>query len=157
MRQTTLRFQKGINERIDPFKAEPNRIFGLKNARIHDRGDTFSISRIKGYLKKDVLELGVKRVLDLAFTSNRDLAVFYTTNTPESKIKIFDVESDYENPTVIETFTIADESYKKGELLLHDTTLFITPINKMINFIENTYYLNDYVPSVPRIQNVTLS
>jgi len=154
MRQETLRFQKGINERIDPYKAEPNRIFGLKNARISDRGNTMSVARIEGFLEKDILnDIDISRIFDITFSSNQDMMVYYIKTDGTTKIKIFDVTDRYDDPLLITTFDLGvNPGLDNGEMLLQHTTIFISPFNKMINFISGEYFFNDFVPDYPRIQ-----
>ena len=151
-RHNVQAFDKGINERFDIHQGDPNRLYKLENARIHARGSTFSVSRIEGFMTVDVFDdetADVVGIFDMIFGPLDSLFVYYKLSGGTCKIRRFDV-SDVQTPTLIDEWEVGS-NFVTGHLVRKNDTIFISPVNKMINEIDGTFHLNDTVSLQPKI------
>ncbi|MFP8488749.1 hypothetical protein ACKGJO_06565 [Gracilimonas sp. Q87] len=148
-------FKKGVNQRFNDYEGDPTRFKKLQNARISERGNTFDVSRIKGYITRSGTALDMsEKVYDMIIGPNDDLFVLYRHSTQNvAKLVVFNTAT---NPfTVVNTFTIHDMTNDFADLTRKTNTVYISGSTLMVNRIENEYYLNDVVPEIPKVINVT--
>lgn len=104
-RKTTQQFDKGINERYKIDKGDASRLFKLQNARIHQRGSTMSVSRIKGAEGNPIFPTGNHTILDMTFFNDHVL-IYWTEDTTETQVKILDVSNEFPNSSnIVATYT----------------------------------------------------
>lgn len=154
-KKVASKFEKGVNDRFDITKGDSNRLNKLQNARISQRGSTHSVSRIEGYVSNDILPAGEHRILHMIFGTRDDLFVYWTQDNGDNHIWILDV-FDFSNILIVEQFNLGTLNLKQGWLVQQQNTIFISPLNKMINLVQGEYFLNDVIADYPKFKQATV-
>jgi len=149
-------FSKGINVRLpidrfdgDPTKSMDQRLFTLQNARLTSRGgDTYYIRRIEGSepvgegFYPFTLDVQIyKKYIIVLYKQDRDSFYHY--------IDIVHVD-DPLTPVIDQPFVYGGVNTRDvGKLILLEDTILIAPHNKQLNFIDETWFFNDFVSTTP--------
>lgn len=86
--------------------------------------------------------------------SDTTLISFYHDNG-KYKIEICDIENTSRERYVKKTFEYeSDIPADKGDLVINENSVFVSPHNKQLNLIDGEWYLNDFVSTTPLVSIV---
>jgi hypothetical protein len=147
------KFTKGINARlpIDRFDSDPQRLHTLQNARLSSRdGNTYYAKRIEGASPLTTEEYPV--VLDILSYKNFVVVLFKKEENSEFHyVDIVNVANP-EETVIDEPFVYSGTNTRDiGKLVLIEDTILISPHNKMLNYIFDSWNFNDFVSTTPTI------
>ena len=148
------RFSKGINVRlpIDRFDSDPQRLYTLQNARLTSRGgDTYYVRRIEG--SAPVGEGFYPFCVDVKVYKNF-IVVLYKQDR-DSFFHYIDIVStaDPKTPVIPEPFVYGGVNTRDvGKLVLLEDTILVAPHNKQLNYLDGTWYFNDFISTTPLLE-----
>lgn len=158
-------FLKGIDERVSETSGDEVRFRQLQNVRLHKRGSTGSITRMSGYQRIASQYDQSETFLGAEFYN--DYLIILFTRSGSTYLNIFDVsplDTDIEatvpqvgltaSPTTYDIL-VASSAPTYAELTLLDNTIFITALEKQLNFISGSIYLNDFISTTPTVTVAT--
>lgn len=152
-------FFEGINRAVSREQFfNPNEFYTLQNARILQTGKIGEIVRIKGYesISNELDDLSL--LYDIVKVDDTFIAFYKTTATVvsgefEYKIKIFNSTG-----TLVKGFTYRDsvEPKNRGQLKQHEDSIFVSPHNKILYNVNDTYILSEFISKPAKINDIQL-
>lgn len=86
--------------------------------------------------------------------SDTTLISFYRSGD-KYKIELCDINNTSSNKYVTKTFEYeSDIPADKGDIVINDNSVFVSPHNKQLNLIDGEWYLNDFVSTTPLVDVV---